>query len=241
MCLLTLANQVRDDFPLVIAANRDEFYARPTREAGRWEDDPRIVGGRDLRAGGTWLAMREDGRFAAVTNLRGEAKPGAPSRGSLVGDFVRGEDTPRAYVERICGEYAGFHLVVGMAGGEIVHFTNADGVVRTIEAGGIFSVSNGPPESDWPKVSLGAEAMRDVLGRANDAETIAEELIAFLRTKRGGPIEGEVFVETPLYGTRASTVIVVARDGSFLFVESSRADETSALLKDVRVAGGGRL
>ena len=162
MCLFTLANQVVDAFPLVIAANRDELYARPTAEAGRWADDRRIVGGRDLLAGGTWLALRDDGRFAAVTNLRGEAKPEAPSRGTLVGDFVRGDDPPRAYVERIASrgsDYAGFHLVAGIAAGEIVHYTNAGDGVRTIGVGEVFSVSNGPPESDWPKVSRGAEAM----------------------------------------------------------------------------------
>src|SRR5215470_6495499 len=114
MCLIAIAHNVSPKFPLVVAANRDEFYARPTRPAHEWEDDPRIVGGRDLKAGGSWLALCRGGRFAAITNVRGAGREGGPSRGTLVADFVRGETAPMEFAKSIRGpEFAGFHLVLG--------------------------------------------------------------------------------------------------------------------------------
>src|SRR2546428_821351 len=111
MCLIAVANGSQK-FPLVIAANRDEFYARPTRPAHAWDDDPRVIGGRDLRAGGSWLAVRRGGRFAAITNVRGAGRAeggGGPSRGMLVANFVRGDASPMQYARSIRGdEYAGF-------------------------------------------------------------------------------------------------------------------------------------
>src|ERR1051326_7843228 len=111
MCLIAIARNVSPKFPLVIAANRDEFYARPTRPAHVWEDDARILGGRDLQAGGPWLALRRGGRFGAITNVRGVGRAeGGPSRGTLVSDFVHGEDDPMAFAKSIKGDaYAGFH------------------------------------------------------------------------------------------------------------------------------------
>src|SRR5438094_1953588 len=147
MCLIVIARNVSVKFPLVIAANRDEFYARPTRPAHVWEDDPRVIGGRDLRAGGSWLAVRRGGRFAAITNVRGVGREeGGPSRGLLVADFVRGDDAPIDYARSIRGEeYAGFHLIVG--DGDVVHFSNAGGEPERIE--GVFAISNAPPGTHW--------------------------------------------------------------------------------------------
>ena len=206
MCLIAVAHLVSYAPPLVIAANRDEFYDRPTRPARRWEDDPRITGGRDLRAGGSWLAVRDDGRFAAVTNVRGGRREGGPSRGELVANFVRGDDDPLDYARSIRGDdYAGFHLIVGIAGATIAHVSNEGAAASLIEPG-IFAVSNGRPGDDWPKVRLAREAMAEAL--ASDA--IEERLFAFLTTRRGGPVEEEVFVSVPElgYGTRSSTVVV---------------------------------
>src|ERR1043165_2945120 len=87
MCLIAVAHRLSDDFPLVIAANRDEFYERPALAAAPWKEDARVVGGRDVRAGGSWLAVSQSARFAAVTNIRGEHRDG-PSRGLLVSNFV---------------------------------------------------------------------------------------------------------------------------------------------------------
>src|SRR5207247_9928186 len=100
MCLIAIAHRVSKEWPLVIAANRDEQYARPTRAAHAWKENPEVIGGRDLRAGGSWLAVRRGGRFAAVTNVRGvgwEGGEGGPSRGLLVSGFVRGDELPLSY------------------------------------------------------------------------------------------------------------------------------------------------
>jgi uncharacterized protein with NRDE domain len=212
MCLIAIAHNA-SKFPLVIAANRDELYARPTRPARLWEDDPPIIGGRDLRAGGSWLAARAGGRFAAVTNVRGVGREeGGPSRGLLVADFVRGKVSPMAYAQSIRGsDYAGFHLILG--DGEVVHCSNA-GVLGNIE--GLFAISNAPPGTHWPKVDLARDFLEDAISRHETADALADDLLQFLSTSRGGPIEREIFVALPQYGTRSSTVIV-----GDLFVEQN--------------------
>jgi uncharacterized protein with NRDE domain len=98
------------DFPLVVAANRDEFHARPSAPAGRWPDAPAVIGGRDLEAGGTWLGIAANGRFAAVTNVREPGMPaGERSRGALTRDFLLGDATAMDYARQLDGErYAGF-------------------------------------------------------------------------------------------------------------------------------------
>lgn len=216
MCLIAIARNVSTKWPLIIAANRDELYARPTRPAHRWDDDPRIYGGRDLQAGGSWLAARGGGRFAAVTNVRGVGREqGGPSRGLLVSEFVRGDEEPGAYAQRILdrgSEYAGFHLIVG--DGEIVHCSNGGEKVAPIE--GLFAISNAPPGAHWPKVDIARDYLAKAIDRFEDADELADDLLEFLSTSRGAPIDGEVFVTSSAYGTRSSTVIV-----GNLFVEQN--------------------
>ena len=205
MCLIAIAHNASPKFPLVIAANRDELYARPTRPAHVWEDDPRVIGGRDLRAGGSWLALRRDGRFAAVVNVRGAGRAeGGPSRGLLVSNFVRGEESPMAYARSIDGnDYAGFHILLGDR--EIVHCSNS-GVIGTID--GVFAISNAPPGVHWPKVDLARQFVAEATSRHTNADELAADLLQFLSTSRGAAIDGEVFVTSEIYGTRSSTVIV---------------------------------
>jgi uncharacterized protein with NRDE domain len=205
MCLIAIARGASPKFPLVIAANRDELYARPTRPAHVWNDDPRIVGGRDLRAGGSWLALRRGGRFAAITNVRGIGRgEGGPSRGGLVVDFVRGEASPMEYAKSIRGgDYAGFHLVAG--DGDVVHVSNS-GVLGSID--GLFAISNAPPGEQWEKVGIARDYLAAAIERHERADDLANDLLQFLGTSRGGPIQREVFVTSPRYGTRSSTVII---------------------------------
>jgi len=215
MCLIVIAHNACAKFPLVIAANRDELYARPTRPAHVWEDDPRVIGGRDLRAGGSWLALRRGGRFAAITNVRGVGREeGGPSRGLLVADFVRGNDAPIDYARSIRGdEYAGFHLIVG--DGDVVHFSNSGAEPELID--GVFAISNGRPGTHWPKVDLARNFLAGALDRHPTADALANDLLRFLSTSRGTAIDGEVFVSSEKYGTRSSTVII----GDALFVEQN--------------------
>ena len=225
MCLIAVAHRVSEDFPLVIAANRDEFYDRPALPAAPWQENPNVIGGRDLRAGGSWLAVRlvvsasspagavsSRHRFAAVTNIRG-AKLGGPSRGLLVSNFALSDTAATDFANNIDRHaYAGFHLILG-DGTTIAHITNANDAPPAIVApGSIFAVSNGAPGDDWPKVELARAAMQNAL-------TEPETLLTFLTTRRGGPIEQEVFVAAPGYGTRSSTVIVVDKNGVVTFIE----------------------
>jgi len=224
-----------------------------------------VRGGRDLRAGGSWLAIRDDGRFAAVTNVRGARLEGGPSRGALVADFVKGDADPLDYARGIRGDdYAGFHLIAGVAGKTIAHVSN-EGAAASIIEPGIFAVSNGRPGDDWPKVQLAREAMAEAL----EGDAIEERLFAFLTTRRGGTagapasspagrapsrrpstaarrrrasrrdggaprpsaeeplfdraLEEEVFVVSPEYGTRSSTVILVDAAGQVRITERSTA------------------
>ena len=218
MCLIAIARNASTKFPLVIAANRDELYARPTRPAHVWEDDARIVGGRDLRAGGSWLALARGGRFGAITNVRGVGRgEGGPSRGFLVSDFVHGHEEPMAFAQTIKGsEYAGFHLIVGE--GEIVHVSNSGAIGRV---DGVFAISNAPPGSEWEKVTVARDFLAETVARQRESEGLANALLHFLAVRRGGPIEREVFVASDTYGTRSSTVIVRDELGDFLFVEQN--------------------
>ncbi|HSY48625.1 MAG TPA: NRDE family protein [Thermoanaerobaculia bacterium] len=204
MCLIAIAVHTSNRWPIVIAANRDEFYDRPTRPLHVWDDDPNIAGGRDLRAGGSWLAVTREGRFAAVTNIRGIDSLTARSRGALVGDFVRSNIGPLAYAQSVrADEFAGFHLIVGDR--RTVAHVATDAPARLLEDG-IFAASNAPAAVDWPKIAIAREAMAKALeGRLED------DLMRFLTTPRGGPIENEIFVSLPEhgYGTRSSTVVVM--------------------------------
>jgi uncharacterized protein with NRDE domain len=224
MCLIAVAHRVSQMFPLVIAANRDELYDRPARAAHAWDDDPRVLGGRDLRAGGSWLAVREGGRFAAITNLRG-ARADGPSRGLLVSNFVLSDVDALTYANSIDRDaYAGFHLIVG-DGDTIAHVTNAaDAPPSLIAPGSIFAVSNGAPGDDWPKVELAREAMQNAIAQP-------ERLLDFLTTRRGGPVEQEVFVVSRDYGTRSSTVITVDKDGAVTLIERAAPGGAEARLR----------
>ena len=202
MCLIVLAHRADERFPFVLAANRDEDYERPSHSAGFWPDAPHILGGRDVLHGGSWLAITTSGRFAAVTNLRG-AERRTRSRGALVRDFVTSDVDARVFAENIlahASEYSGFHLLIGQAGGEVVHVTPECWIALP---NGIHAISNAPLGEEWPKTVIAAEAMPSMLGDA-------EELMRFLTTPRfTGSVESEIFIASERYGTRASTVIVM--------------------------------
>ncbi len=219
MCLIAIAHRASARFPLVLAANRDEDYARATRNAHWWDDAPDILGGRDVVHGGSWLAITKRATFAAVTNLRG-AQQRSRSRGALVRDFVTSSDEPRAFAEsllRDAAEYSGFHLLAGQAGGEIVHVTRDSWLPL---AAGIHAISNAPLGEHWPKTSIAVDAMESAL-RLDDADSMLETLMKFLTSPRGtNRVESEVFIASDRYGTRASTVIIVT-ENEIVFAEQT--------------------
>lgn len=233
MCLILVAWRSHPHYPLVVAANRDEFFARRTASADFWDDDPRILAGRDLEGGGTWMGITRTGRFAALTNYRDPAsqRQDAPSRGALVADFLRGDDGIDAYLARIlprAADYNGFNLLLGDSA-RLVWFSNVAGQPTDL-APGVYGVSNHLLDSPWPKVGAGKTALAAALGALPDAEP----LFGLLRDdgvhpdetlpRTGVSLEWErllssAFVRAPGYGTRSSTVLTVAADGTVDFEE----------------------
>jgi uncharacterized protein with NRDE domain len=219
VCLIALAHRVSEQYPLIIAANRDEDYERPTRDAHYWLDAPDVLGGRDALLEGTWLAISRSGRFAAVTNLRG-AEPRQQSRGFLVRDFVTGTTGPRQYAGEVqlrADEYAGFHLIAGVIEGEAVHVT---GETLNELSPGIYAISNSPAGETWPKAGVAIERVERVL-QLKTLTSVVDDLMQFLGEPRGSASpETEVFVSGDHYGTRSSTVIVATAD-EVAFAEQS--------------------
>lgn len=241
MCLIALAMDAHPSYRLVIAANRDEFYARPTAPAAWWADAPHVLAGRDLREGGTWMGVTRAGRVAAVTNYRdpGFAQlPDAPSRGALVADFLRCAVDAEAYAHDLAGRaaaYNGFNLLLGDDGGLFYVSNRADGV-RRLEPG-VYGLSNALLDTPWPKVVRARRAMEEAMAAAEgpgwDArlwEALADRVIAaddaLPDTGVGAQRERHLsapFIRTEVYGTRASTVLTITDDGEVRFVERSIA------------------
>ncbi|MBW3572965.1 MAG: NRDE family protein [Gemmatimonadetes bacterium] len=241
MCLIALALDAHPSYRLVVAANRDEFYARPAAQAQWWADAPDVLAGRDLREGGTWMGVTRGGRVAAVTNYRDPGlaeRPDAPSRGALVADFLRGAADAEAYAHalaRRAARYNGFNLLVGDEGGFFYLSNRAEGV-RRLEPG-VYGLSNALLDTPWPKVQRARRAMADALAAAEgdgwDAplwDALADRVIAaddaLPDTGVGAERErllSAPFIRTEVYGTRASTVLTIARDGQVRFVERSVA------------------
>jgi uncharacterized protein with NRDE domain len=236
MCLILLAIDTHPRYPLVIAANRDEFYARPTSAARWWEDAPEVLAGRDLRSGGSWMGVTRAGRWAAVTNYRDPSEFGrsAPSRGALVSDFLRGDLGPEAYLRRLlprAEEFNGFNLLVGDLD-EVWWLSNrATGPVR-VEAG-VHGLSNHLLDTPWPKVERGTRELTRILaGPDPSPDTLLDLLLdRTLAADHQLPETGmdrdreralsPAFILTPDYGTRASTALLLDRDGELRFQERS--------------------
>ena len=239
MCLVLIAYKTHPDFPLVIAANRDEFYRRPASPAAFWPDHPHILGGRDLLHGGTWLAVDRQGRLAAVTNYREPAvqnqNQSLKSRGLLVTDYLFSKDTAQDYLDDLAErvrEYDGFNLFAGDA---VAFFFYGSYLNRSVQLQpGIHGISNGDLDYPWPKVTRGKQALQTLV--ADSASPDVESLFAILQD-RSVPADTElpdtgmglqmermlapVFVTGIDYGTRSSTVLIVNHNGRVDFAERS--------------------
>ncbi len=230
MCLAAFAVGVCDAFPLVVAANRDESHQRPTAAADWWSEPEGILGGRDLEAGGSWLAVDRLGRLAAITNLpspRGQTFPG--SRGSLVSDFLATPLAADAFCQERAGapeKYGPYNLLL-YDGERLFHSANGTGALR-LEAG-IHVLSNAPLGTSWPKVDLAAAGVAAILEQESDHTRLVGRLFELLETpgpQKTGADGTEphwrrhaVFVRHPHYGTRSSTVVLWSRDGNLYLVE----------------------
>lgn len=232
MCLIVVGWQAHLDYPLVVAANRDEFYARPTADAARWPDAPRIIGGLDLEAGGTWLGISETGRFAAVTNVRepGMAK-GEISRGALTRSFLLSDESAADFARNVeDSRYSGFNLLLA-DGDSLVYCSNRDGEPRSLPPG-IYGLSNHLLDSPWPKLVKArqrfGEALQQLPSENAFFDLLADQTIVADESlpRTGVPIEWErllsaVFVKSENYGTRASTLAWQRADGAVRLHEQS--------------------
>lgn len=231
MCLIALAYGVHPEHRLLVLANRDEFRERPTAPLHRWEDQPQILAGRDLQAGGTWLGVSETGRFAAITNYR---EPGVvsqgPSRGALVGEFLAGEQTAGDYLAALAPraeEYSGYNLLLWDQTGLWYH-SNRGPAPRPLVPG-IYGLSNALLDSPWPKLVQ----LRYGLARhlAQGQEPDPEHLLGLLMDRSRPPRESlpdtgvsaeweqtlsSAFIDTPDYGTRCSTLVWLGDAGARL-------------------------
>ena len=193
MCLIVLAWRKHPEYPLIVAANRDEFHARPAAAAAFWDDQPQILAGRDLEARGTWMGVSRSGRFAAVTNYRGAKEPRATeSRGALVTRFLGGNQEPEGYFSSLKSSlYSGFNLLA-CDGRELWWMSNRDGTPRRLQPGvyGLGNLLLDDPEVEPIKKAFAAE-----LSPAPAIESLFEVVKA-----------GRIL--HPQYGTRCSTVLL---------------------------------
>jgi len=235
MCVLAFAWRVHEHFPMVIAGNRDEFHERPTAPAHWWEDQPGLLAGRDLREGGTWMGLSRRGRFAVVTNIREQVDPGNAelrSHGGLVTDFLTSELSPAAWAADLdTRNYLGFNLIFGDL--EQALYLSSHGISASALKPGVYGLSNHLLDTPWPKVVT----TRDVLIRCLDAENPnvdgmfraladPQQVDDALLPETGVPLEWErrlssVFIVHPVYGTRASTVMMWDRSGEAYLEERS--------------------
>ncbi|NNE68133.1 MAG: NRDE family protein [Pyrinomonadaceae bacterium] len=233
MCVIFVSYKQREDYPLIIAANRDEFYDRPTAAATRWEDYPKIYAGRDLVSKGTWLGVNDDGRFAAVTNFRDpDQNRGNSSRGALVADFLKKAIDVEDYLEGIRkrgADYTGFNLLAGEfdpSTGRLMYFSNRKSEPEELTPG-VYGLSNHLLDTPWPKVVKGKAKFNSVLSSTNIDK---EALFRLLEDREmahdddlpdtGVGIDRErflspIFIKTPIYGTRCSTVLTFDKKGTW--------------------------
>lgn len=235
MCLILLAYRSHPDYPLILAANRDEFYDRPTAPAQFWSEAPCLLAGRDLRRGGTWLGVTRGGRWAAVTNFRETARTmtGGRSRGELVKGFLAGEESPEAFLAQLsaeAGSFPGFNLLAGTTE-ELWYFSNRDNGGRPL-APGLYGLSNALLDTPWPKVVRSRMALASALALSTSA--LEADLFALLADRRAPPdselpdtgfglpwerLLSPPFILSPAYGTRSSTVLTLSGDGHASLIE----------------------
>jgi uncharacterized protein with NRDE domain len=256
MCLILLAWQSHPEYPLVITANRDEFYARKTRPAAWWGQAVSLLAGRDEEAGGTWLGINRRGRFAMLTNVRAPAErnPHAPTRGSLVVAALQNDDGAVRWLHEQharANHFNGYNLIVGdvapslARGATVAYSSNRMPDAPRPLAPGLYGLSNAFLDTPWPKVTKSVSRFATQLASRVDPEAFFT-LMADRRLARdtelpttGVPLDWErvlsaVQIRAQGYGTRTTTVITVRRDGVVTFVERSFDTERPELFADRR-------
>ncbi len=225
MCVIFFSYRQIPEYPLIFLANRDEFYERPTAKADFWKDFPEVMAGRDLVGQGTWLGVTKSGRFSAVTNYRDPNQTnGTVSRGNLVADFLKNDVAAKEYLQKIkenAGQYTGFNLLVGEISArknELFYYSNQENEIRQLKQG-LYGLSNHLLDTPWQKVEKGKKILAKLLEKKDfekekffkvlSDKTLAEDQdlpetgIGYEKEK----LLSSIFIETPVYGTRCSTVL----------------------------------
>ena len=223
MCLILFAWKKHPSYDLILSANRDEFYNRPTLSANVWKEHPELIAGKDLTAGGTWMGITKPGKFAALTNYRDLANINdqAPSRGSLTKDFLTNEVSPQAYLQKVKSDnlpYNGFNLLVGDTE-SLWYYNNLNHEIRELSPG-IYGLSNALLNDRWPKVVAGQQKMAELIQQNSINPTallnaVQDKTIApdDQLPSTGVPLDWEralsaMFITMENYGTRCSTALL---------------------------------
>jgi uncharacterized protein with NRDE domain len=246
MCLILFAYKVHPEYKLVLAANRDEFYKRPTAPVDWWREAPSLLAGKDLEGGGTWMGITKKGKFAALTNYRGKKLPlhreNTPSRGKLVSDYLLSDITIAEFFNTLIAtgaQYNGFNLIFGNPDC-LYYFSNAK---ETNTPGplepGLYGLSNDILDTPWPKVERGKQQLEQTISRNNPASHltgITGELFSILADRKRAPFWklpktglgwikerwlSPMFIKTPVYGTRSSSVLLIDKKNNVVFDERS--------------------
>ncbi len=237
MCLLIIAHQVALEYPLLVAANRDEYHARPTAVSDFWAAHPELLAGKDLLQGGTWMGVTRSGRFAAVTNYRDPARTAvAPrSRGELPLAYLTGTQDPQIFLNDVANrarDYAGFNLLVGDRH-SLWYFSNSDGADPQCLPPGVYGLSNAQLDTPWPKVVLGKARLQALLqtnriSHSALATVVTDRRLADQHTLRGQGLDSSMdttlsaqFIVTEVYGTRSSTTVWTDAQGRASWREQS--------------------
>ncbi len=234
MCLILFAYNYHPDYRLILAANRDEFYQRPTRPMQYWPDQPQLLAGQDLEQGGTWLGLTRSGRFSALTNHRnGLRQPqGVSSRGKLPLQFLLSEMSSQAFIDDVnADQFDGFNQLID-DGQQLGYLSNrADALLPVPE--GIHGISNALFDTPWPKLTAAKAALKNCI---DSGQLTAAALIQLMRNPTtysdeqlpdtGINIELErmlsaSFIHSEKYGTRATTAILISHNGNAEIIEQN--------------------
>ncbi|MEQ8201580.1 MAG: NRDE family protein [Syntrophomonadaceae bacterium] len=236
MCTIVFALDYHPRYKLVMAANRDEFYQRPTQSAAFWSEYPDLLAGKDLLQGGTWMGITKTGRWAALTNYRDprQNKHGAPSRGALVHNYLIGGDTPDVFMERLfesAQKYDGYNLLAGTPA-ELYYFSNREPAMLKVQPG-LHGLSNSLLDVCWPKVYRSLRHFKDCLRKE---EIEVDKLFSIMADKQQAPdhelpktgvslelerLLSSVFIAGENYGTRSTSILLVDRRNHVRFWEKS--------------------
>ena len=225
MCIVLIAKNTTKDFPLIVLANRDEYFERETRSLGLWKKNKEILAGMDLRAGGTWLGVTNRGKFAALTNLPSiERTPGkTKSRGLLIKDFLTKNITPYQYtnfLKESKNEFLGFNLVVGEKD-SFFHYSNTNSKISILN-NGIHIMTNTTLNNNWPKSDTLRERVKNILIKrpSNLIDNFFSVLGPSLNVRASNtPYTDSIFITGESYGTRSSSVLMFHKNGESNFNE----------------------